>query len=159
MHDPILHQFECEAMTTVKQRNMVNRKMKLAIRGELQNLFHPIFNKTKEAAEETRKELAPMRKTLTGIDGALAAQHVEALNRATDVKSSNDTTFGFYMEDGQLSMGIKTEQLKGNALIVDTEYKLTIDVRALIELEQPRANQWNSSDYQAYNKTRCTDQG
>ena len=37
-----------------------------------------------------------MKKTLTDID--------EALNRATDVKSRKDidTTYGFYMEEGQL---------------------------------------------------------
>ena len=57
------------AMKTVKQRNMVNREMKLAIGDELQTLFHPIVNAIKQAAEETRKELAPMKKTLTDIDG------------------------------------------------------------------------------------------
>ena len=43
-----------------------------------------------------------MKKTLTDIDGALAAQHAEALNRATDVKSCKDIdiTYGFYMKDG-----------------------------------------------------------
>ena len=77
------------AMITVKQRNMVNRKIKLAIGDELQAIFHPIVNATKQAAEGTRKELAPMKKTLTDIDGTL--------NRATDVKSSNDidTILGF----------------------------------------------------------------
>ena len=45
------------AMKTVKQRNMVNWKMKLAIGDELQIPFHPIVNATKQAAEETRKEL------------------------------------------------------------------------------------------------------
>ena len=50
------------AMKTVKQRNMMNRGMKLAIGDELQTLFHPIGNATKQAAEETRKELAPMKK-------------------------------------------------------------------------------------------------
>ena len=29
---------------------------------ELQTLFHPIVNATKQAADETRKELAPMKK-------------------------------------------------------------------------------------------------
>ena len=62
------------AMETVKQRNMVNCEMKLAIGDELQTLFHPIGNATKQAAEETRKELAPIKKTLTDIDGALATQ-------------------------------------------------------------------------------------
>ena len=40
------------AMKTVKQRNMVNREMKLAIGDELQTLFHPTVNATKQAAEE-----------------------------------------------------------------------------------------------------------
>ena len=79
------------AMKTVKQRNMVNQEMKLAIGDELQTLFHPIVNVTKQAAEETRKELAPMKKTLTDIDGALMAQC------ATDVKpqpgKNTDVTF------------------------------------------------------------------
>ena len=44
------------AMKTVKQRNMANREMKLAVGDELQTLFHPIVNATKQAAEETRKE-------------------------------------------------------------------------------------------------------
>ena len=59
------------AMKTVKQRNMVNREMKLAIGDELQTLFHPIVNATKHAAEETRKELKPIKETLTSIDRAL----------------------------------------------------------------------------------------
>ena len=90
------------AMKTVKQRNMVNREMKLAIGDELQTLFHQIVNATKQAAEETRKELAPMKKTLTDIDGTLTAQHVDA--RPPPSKTA-DTTFCFYKNYGQLSMG------------------------------------------------------
>ena len=56
---------------------MVNREMKLTIGDELQTLFHPIVNATKQAAEEIRKELASMKKTLTDNDGALAAQRVD----------------------------------------------------------------------------------
>ena len=67
-------------MKTAKQRNIVNRKMKLAIGDELQTLFHPFINVTKQAAEETRKEHAPMKKTLMDIDGAVTAQ------RATDAR-------------------------------------------------------------------------
>ena len=52
--------------------------MKFAIGDELQTRFHPIVHVSKQAAEDTRKELAPMEKTLTDIDGALAAQHVDA---------------------------------------------------------------------------------
>ena len=96
-------------MKTVKQY-MVNQEMKLAIVDELQTIFHPIVNATKQVAEETRKELEPMKKTLTDIDGALAAQHVTA-----------DTTFSFYKEDGQLSMGNKAVQLdiKRKILTID----------------------------------------
>ena len=36
------------ATKTVKQRNMLNREMKLAIGDELQTLFHPIANATKQ---------------------------------------------------------------------------------------------------------------
>ena len=75
------------AMKTVKQRNVVNREMKLLIGDELQTLFHPIVNAIKQAAGESRKELAPMKKTLTDID--------EALNRATASKNI-DTAFGVY---------------------------------------------------------------
>ena len=134
-----------ERATLVKQRNMVNREMKLAIGDERQTLFHPIVNATKQAAEDTRKELAPMKKPLTDIDGAL--------NSATDVKSIEDidTTFGFYMEDGQLSIRIKAVQLNGNTLIVDdTENKFTPGLRALITWKQPQSTQWNPNDYQTY---------
>ena len=34
------------ARETVKQRNMLNREMKLAIGDELETLFHPIVNTT-----------------------------------------------------------------------------------------------------------------
>ena len=86
------------AMKTVKQRNMVYQEMKLAklaIGDELQTLFHPIFNETKQAAEGNRKELAPLKKTLTYIDGALAAQHVDARPSASNTV---DTTFWFLQE-------------------------------------------------------------
>ena len=68
------------AMKTVKQRNMVNWEMKLAIGDELQTLFHPIVNATKQAAEETRKDLTSIKKTVMDTDGALMAQ------RATDAR-------------------------------------------------------------------------
>ena len=59
------------AMKTVKQRNITNRELKLAIGDELQTLFYPIVNATKQAAEETRKELEPMKKKLADNDGAV----------------------------------------------------------------------------------------
>ena len=85
---------------------MMNREMKLAIGDALQTLFHPIVNATKQAAEETRKELTPMKKTFPDIK--------EALNRAT-VSKNIDTTFGiFEREDGQLGMGSKVVRLDKN---------------------------------------------
>ena len=126
------------AIKTVKQRNTVNREMKLAIGDELQTLFHPIVNATKQAAEETRKELALMKKTLTDIDGAL--------DRATDARprpdKNTDTTFGIHKrQDWQLGMGSKAVRLgvNGKTLIVDdTEYKFTPGLKALIMLKHPR---------------------
>ena len=106
------------AMKTVKQRNMANRELKLAIGDELQTLFHPIA----EAAEETRKELEPMKKTLTDIDGAL--------NRSAPQPGKNvDTTFDIYMRgDGELVMGNKVVQVGENEktlTVDDTVYDLT----------------------------------
>ena len=79
------------AMKTVKQCNMVNREMKLVIGDELQTLFHPIVNVTKQVAEETRKGLASMKKSLTDIDGALTAQC--ATDARPRVDKSSYTTF------------------------------------------------------------------
>ena len=114
-------------MKTVKKRNMVNREMKLGIGDELQTLFHPIVNATKQAAEETRKELAPMKKTLTDIDGALTAQ------RATDARpplnKNTDATFGIHRkQDGQLGMGNKVvlfDASRNTLSVDDKEYKLS----------------------------------
>ena len=97
------------AMKTVKQRNMMKRELKLATGDELQTFFHPIVNATKQVAEETRKELEPMKKTLVDIDGAL--------NRPVAVPGSRlknvDTTFGiFSRQDGQLQMGSEIVKMK-----------------------------------------------
>ena len=77
----------------------MNREMKLAIEDELQTLFHPIVNATKQAAEATRKEFAPMKKTLMDIDGALTAQ------RDTDARprlnKNTDTTFGLFQRQDE----------------------------------------------------------
>ena len=121
------------AMKTVKQRNMVNREMKLAIGDELQTLFHPIINATKQASEETRKELEPLKEPLTGIDRDLTAQRVEA--RPPPPSKNVDITFGIYMrQHGQLVMGNKVVQLNGNKETLnvgDTEYKFTPGVEVL----------------------------
>ena len=105
------------ALKTVKQHNMVNQEMKLAIGYKLQTLFHPIVNATKQMAEETRKELAPMKKTLTDIDGALTTQHARSKS-----DKNIDISFGLYRkQDGQLSMGNKAVRLNvnGKTLTVD----------------------------------------
>ena len=77
--------------------------MKLPIGDELRTVFHPIVKATKQADEETRKELAPMQKTLTDIDGALTTQRVDA---RPSLSKNDDTTVGLYQnQDGQLGMG------------------------------------------------------
>ena len=137
------------AMKTVKQRNMVNREMKLAIGDELQILFHPMVIATKQAAEETRKESAPMKKTY--IDVALAAQRAA---EAPTLNKNADSTFGIYKKrDGQRGMGNKVIRFDVNrkTLIVDdTEYKLTPGLLVLITQKHPRPGQWNCNDYKAY---------
>ena len=123
--------------------------MKLPIRDELQTLFHPIVNATKHVAEETRKDLAPMK--ITDIDGALTAQRVEA---RSPLSKNTDTAFGVYKrQDGQLIMGNKVVQFDGNKktlTVDDTGYKLSPGLEALIMLKDPRPTQYNSNDYKAY---------
>ena len=89
------------AMKTAKQRNMANRELKLAIGAELQTLFHPIVNAIKQAGEETRKELEPVKKTLADNDEAIAVQRATLLEEskgesADKPRSYNqsDKTFG-----------------------------------------------------------------
>ena len=63
-----------KAMKTVRQRNMVNGEMKLAIGEELQTLFRPIVSPTMQAVQKTAEELAPVKKAIEDIDGTLKAQ-------------------------------------------------------------------------------------
>ena len=60
-----------ERATLVKEyvTAMKTVEVKQVIVDELQTLFHPIVNATKQVAEE----LAPMKKTLTDINGTLTA--------------------------------------------------------------------------------------
>ena len=131
------------AIKTVKHSNMVNREMKPAIGDDLQTFAHTIVNATKQAAEETRKELAPTKKTLTDIDGALVAQRVDA-----------DTTFCLYKkQDGQLSMRNKAVRLdvsKKTLTVDDTECKLTPGLPDLITNKHPRRGQYNPNDLKVY---------
>ena len=134
------------AMKTVKQRNMANRELKLAIGDELQTLFHPIVNATKQASEETRKDLEPIKKTIADIEGALKPV------AAPQPDKNVDTTFGIYRrKDGQLQMGSEIVGVNENTLTVgDTEYDLTPDLWAFIMQRHPQVSQWPSRDYRAY---------
>ena len=107
---------------------------------------HPIVNATKQAAEETRKELEPMKKTLADIDGSL--NRPVAGPRVKNV----DTTFGiFRRQNGQLQMGSEIVGVNENTLTVgDREYDLTPGIHTLIVQKHPQRNQWTSGDYQAY---------
>ena len=67
---------------------------------------------TKQAGEETRKEHAPMKKTLTDIDGALAAQREHVAKPPPPPPSKAvDHTYGFYKKDGRPWMGNKAVRL------------------------------------------------
>ena len=69
---------------------MMNREMKLTI-WDVQTLFHPIVNATKQAAEDAKKERASMKKPLTDIDGALTAQRATDARPRVDKNTDTDT--------------------------------------------------------------------
>ena len=127
------------AMKTVKQRNMMKRETKLAIGDEL-----PIVNATKQADEETWKELEPMRKKISDIDGALKASIDGALKPVSALQpgKSLDTTFGIYRrKDEQLQMGNKIVEIDDNerVLSVDgTKYDFTPGLWAFITQKHPQ---------------------
>ena len=129
------------AMKTVTQRNMANRELKLV-------------NVTKQAAEETRKQLEPMKKTLAGIDGAVQrATPLEEGKSASKPRAYNhtDRTFGFYRrEDGHLGMGDKVV-VDGDYLYVEGEtYHLTPGLQALITHKRPEREDYDDDDFTAY---------
>ena len=151
------------AMKTVKQRNMANQELKLAIGDELQILFHPIVNATEKAAEETRKELKPMKKTLADIDGALAVQRATEPpleeskgESARKRRAYNQTgrTFGvFKTKDGHPVMGDKVVRvgLDGENIYVEGEmYHLTPGLNALITYRQPKHEDYADDEYATY---------
>ena len=129
--------------------------MKLAIGDELQTLFYLIVNATKQATEETRKVLEPMKKTLTDIDGALTAQRVDAKPHPC---KNVATTFGIYMrQDGKLAIGNEVVQINRNKRTLsvdDTEYDFTPGLHALIMSKHPLPTQYDSNDYRVY-KSLC----
>ena len=129
--------------------------MKLAIGGEFQTIFHPIVNATKQAAEETRKELEPMKKKLADIDGALKANMDGALKPVTALHPGKnvDNTFGIYRGiDGQLQMGSEVEiDEHERVLTVDgRKYDFTTGLWAFIMQKHPQISQWPSRDYRTY---------
>ena len=81
----------------VKAMKTAQREMKLAIGEELETLFHPIVSETKQAAEKTVEELAPVRKALEDIDGTLKAQQRTIARPpppSSPSPSQKDLTFG-----------------------------------------------------------------
>ena len=83
---------------------MVNQEMKLVI-GDVNYKLFSIQLSMRLNKQLKRKELAPMKKTLMDIDGALAAQLVDARPRPD---KNADATFGLFQRlDGQLGMEIK----------------------------------------------------
>ena len=135
---------------------MMKREMKLAIGDELQTLFHPIVNATKQAVEETRKELEPMKKKLADIDGALKVSIDGALKPVVTLQPSKnlDTTFGIYRrKDGQLQMRSEIVEIDENErfLIVDgRQYDFTPGLWAFIMQKHPQVSQWPSRNYRTY---------
>ena len=60
------------------------------------------------------KELEPMKKALTDINGALTAQRVEAHSKTPQNKNT-DATFGIHSKlDGHLGIGNKVVRLDAN---------------------------------------------
>ena len=124
---------DAKAMKTARQRNMVNREMKLAIGEELQTLFHPIIvSATKQAAEKTAEELIPVKKALEDIDGALKAQQHTISPPSPPQK---DHTFRIHATgDGRNAMGNSIVHIEGNTLKVDDkEYELTPGLRIVAQ--------------------------
>ena len=129
-----------KAMKTVRRRNMVNCEMKLAIEEEMQTLFHPIVSATKQAAEKTAEELAPVKKALVDIDGTLKAQKRTMVRPSPPSPPQKDLTFGIHATgDGRNTMGNSIVHIEGNTLKVgDKVYELTPGWRMLIVYKKPR---------------------
>ena len=142
-----------KSMKIVRQHNMVNREMNLAIGEELQTLFHPIVSATRQAAEKTAEELVPVKKALEDIDGALKAQQ----QRTTPSPSppsppQKDLRFGIHATgDGRYAMGNSIVHIEGNNLkLYGKEYELTPGLRMLILYKKPRPQPYTSDDYSVY---------
>ena len=112
-----------KAMKTVRRRNMVNHEMKLAIGEELQTHFHPIVSATKQDAEKTVEESAPVKKALEDIDGTLKAQQRTIARPPPPSPPSppqKDLTFGIHATgDGRNAVENSIVHIEGNTLKVD----------------------------------------
>ena len=137
-----------KAMKTARQRNIVNREMKLAVGEELHTLFHPIISATKQVAKKAAEVLVHVKKALEDIDGALEAPQHTIPPPSTPLK---DLTFGIHATgDGRYAMGNSIVHIEGNTLKVDNkEYELTPGLRMLILYKKPRHQHYTSDDYSA----------
>ena len=95
-----------------------------------------------------------MKKTLTDIDGALAAQRAADAPFKPRPDKNVDATFGIHQKQGgQLSMGNKVVQFDGNknTLTVDNRKHTSAPrIRALRTPKHSRPGQWNSDDHKVY---------
>ena len=100
--------------------------MKLVMGEELQTLLHPILSATKQAAEKTAEELAPLKKALEDIDGTLTAQRRTVVTPSPPSPSQKDLTFGIHATgDGRNAMGNSIVDIEGNTLKVDDKEAAT----------------------------------
>ena len=145
-----------KAMKTVRQHNTVNREMKLAIGEGQQTLFHPIVSATKQAAEKTDEELAPVKKALEDIDGTLKAQRraivIPPLPPSSPLPPQKGPTFSIHATgDGQNAMGNSIVHIEGNTFKVDDKgYELSPGLRMLILYKKPRPQHYTSDNYSVY---------
>ena len=127
-----------KAMKTVRQRNMLDHEMKLATGEELQAIVHPIVSATKQDAETTAEELAPVKKVLEDIDVILKAQQRTIVRPpqppSPPTPQQKDLTFGIYATgDGRKAMENSIVHIEENSLKVDDKaYELTPSLRMLI---------------------------
>ena len=111
---------------------------------------------SKQAAEKTRKELEPMKKKLSDINGALKASIDGALKpvAALQLGKNLDTTFGIYRrKDGQLQMGNKIVEVDENQRVLKVDgrkYDFTPGLWTFITQKHPQVRQSSSQDYRTY---------
>ena len=107
-----------------------------------------------QAAEKTVEELAPVKKALEDIDGALKAQRRTIVRPPPSPPSQpqKDLTFGIHVTgDGRNAMGNSIVHIERRTLKVnDKEYELTPSLRMLILYKKPRPQHYTSNDYSVY---------